>query len=174
MGIYPDRTGVLIGKKGEVKKRIEELTGTKLEVDSKNNIVTIMGDDMSSIMTAQSIIKAINYGFSPERAYKLVDQDYNLHIIDIFTYLKKHDENNLRRVMGRIIGEKGRTKKILEETTGTFISIYRNYVAVIGLFDDILIVNEAIKRLALGTPHKYVYEFLYNARSMRKMGLTPW
>ena len=76
--------------------------------------------------------------------------------------------------MGRIIGERGKTKKILEETTGADISIYRNFVAAIGLFDNILIFDEAIKKLVKGLPHKVVYEFLYNTRSMRRMGLGAW
>lgn len=174
MGIYPDRIGVIIGKNGKVKRKIEEATGVKLEVDSKNNIVTIIGNDITSMITAQNIIRAINYGFSPEKAFKLIDPDYTLHIIDIFTHLRKRDENNLKRVLGRIIGERGKTKKILEETTRTYISIYRNYIAAIGLFEDIFILDEAIKKLVKGTPHKYVYEYLYNVRSMRRTGLCPW
>ncbi len=174
IGIEPDRLGVLIGKKGEIKKKIEESTNTKLIVDSKSGIVTIEGENLTDLMTAQNIIKAINYGFSPEKAFKLLDPDYNLHIIDVYNFMKKRDENNLRRILGRIIGEKGKTRRILEETTNTYISIYRHYVAAIGLFDDILILDEAIRKLIKGLPHRVVYEYLYNARSMRKMGLRGW
>jgi ribosomal RNA assembly protein len=172
IGVYPDRLGVIIGKKGEVKKRIEEMTGVKLEVDSKSSVITIYGNDMNSLVTAQNIIRAINHGFSPDKAFKLLDPDYTLHIIDIYTYLRKRDENNLKRVLGRIIGEKGKTKRILEETTGTNISIYRHYVAAIGLFEDIITLDEAVRRLVKGVPHKYVYEYLYNMRSMRRMGFV--
>ncbi len=174
IGMEPDRIGVLIGKKGEVKRRIEEATNTKITVDSNSGIVTISGNNLSDVMTAQNIIKAINYGFTPDKAFKLLDPDYSLHIIDIYNYLKKKDENNLRRVLGRIIGEKGKTRRILEETTNTDISIYRHYVAAIGLFDDILILDEAVKKLIMGLPHRVVYEYLYNARSMRRMGLGGW
>ena len=174
IGIYPDRLGVIIGKKGNVKKRIEELTGTTIEIDGKSSAVTIIGDDLNSLLTAQNIIKAINYGFSPEKAFKLLDPDYTLHIIDVFTYMRKRSENHLKRILGRIIGERGKAKRILEETTGTDISIYRNYVAAIGLFEDILVLDEAVKKLIKGLPHKVVYEYLYNTRSMRKMGLRKW
>ncbi len=174
LGIYPDRIGVLIGRKGRVKKKLEEMTGVKINIDSESYTVTVTGDELDSILTATNIIKAVNYGFSPEKAFKLIDSDYVLHIIDIFTYLRKRNDNNLRRVMGRIIGEKGKTKKILEETTGADISIYKNFVAAIGFFDNILIFDEAVKKLVKGLPHKVVYEFLYNARSMRRMGLGAW
>ena len=174
VGVYPDRIGVIIGKKGKVKKKLEEFTGVKVSINVKSNTVTVSGDKPDSIFTTINIIKAMNYGFSPEKAFKLLDPDYILHIIDIFTYLRKRDENNLKRVMGRIIGEKGKTKKILEETTRTNISIYRNFVAVIGLFENILVLDEAIRKLIKGLPHKIVYEFLYNTRSIRKTGLGKW
>jgi ribosomal RNA assembly protein len=174
MGIYPDRLGVLIGKKGETKREIERLTNTVIEVDSESSSVTISGEDLDSLLTAQNIIKAINYGFSPQKAFKLLDPDYTLHVIDIFTYLRKRSENHLKRVIGRIIGDKGKAKRLLEETTGTNISIYRNYVAAIGLFEDILILDEAVRKLIKGLPHKIVYEYLYNSRSFRKMGLRKW
>ncbi len=174
IGIYPDRLGVIIGRNGSVKKKIEELTGVKLRIDSKNNVVTVEGEDINSVLTALNIIKAINYGFSPDKAFKLLDPDYTLHIIDIYTYLPRRNENDLKRVLGRIIGEKGKTKRIIEETTDTDISVYRNYVAVIGLFDDILTVDEAIRMLIKGAMHRTVYNFLFASRKMKKAGLVEW
>ena len=174
MGVDPDRLGVIIGKKGEVKRRIERETNVKLIIDNKSCNITIKGDNYNNILTAQNIIKAINYGFSPERAFKLLDPDYNLHIIDLYTYMERRKESDLKRILGRIIGEKGKTRLILEETTNTYISIYRHYVAAIGLFDDILVLDEAIRRLVKGQPHKIVYEYLYNQRSLRRMGVPGW
>ncbi len=168
--IDPDRLGVIIGKKGEVKKKIETLTNTKIEINEKEGVIKIIGDDMDNVLVASNIIKAINLGFSPEKAFILLDRDMNLHIIDVYTYLKKRDENNLRRVLGRIIGEKGKAKRIIEETTETYISIYRNYVAIIGSFEGIYLADEAIKMLALGKPHKVVYEHLFSVRSMGRRG----
>lgn len=168
--IDPDRLGVIIGKKGEIKKKIETLTNTKIEINEKEGVIKIVGDDMDNVLVASNIIKAINLGFSPEKAFILLDRDMNLHIIDVYTYLKKRDENNLRRVLGRIIGEKGKAKRIIEETTETNISIYRNYVAIIGTFEGIYLADEAIKMLALGKPHKVVYEYLFNSRSMGRRG----
>jgi len=164
MSLDPDRVGVLIGKGGEVKKRIEDLTGCKIGIDTKNGVITIYGDDVDSVITASNIVKAINLGFSPDKAFILLDPDMNLHIIDVYTLLKKRDENNLRRVLGRIIGEKGKAKRIIEETTGTHISIYRNYVCIIGDFEGIYMADEAVKMLAKGLSHRVVYEKLYTMR----------
>lgn len=169
VGVDPDRVGVLIGKRGEFKKWLEDRASVKIEVDSEACTVTIRGDNLSSVMAVVNVVKAINYGFSPEKASKLLEGDYVLHVIDVYAYLKKRDENNLRRVLGRIIGEKGKTRAIIEETTNTYLSIYRNYVAIIGLYEDVLIAAEAIRKLIEGVPHKYVYEELY--RSRRSWGL---
>ncbi len=163
--INPERIGVVIGKAGEVKQRIEALTHTEIEVDTKQGVIKIRGESLDGVMTASNIIKAINLGFSPEKAFLLLDRDLTLHVIDLYIYLKKKSENHLRRVMGRIIGEKGKTKRIIEETTNTHISIYRNYIAIIGSFEGIYVADEAIKLLVKGKPHKVVYEYLYNTRS---------
>lgn len=174
LAINPDRIGVLIGKGGEVRKRIEVLTGCEIEIDKKNGVIKVKGDDMNSVITASNIIKAINLGFSPDKAFMLLDQDMNLHIIDVYTLLKKRDENNLKRVLGRIIGEKGKAKRIIEETTGTTISIYRNYIGVIGDFEGVYMADEAIKMLAKGLPHRVVYEHLYNIRRLSKGRMGLW
>ncbi len=163
--INPERVGVLIGKGGEVKKRIEALTHTEIDIDTKQGVIKIRGDALDNVMTASNIIKAISLGFSPEKAFLLLDRDMNLHVIDLYTLMKKKSENHLRRIMGRIIGEKGKTKRIIEETTNTYLSIYRNYIAIIGGFEGIYIADEAIKLLVKGKPHKVVYEYLYNTRS---------
>jgi len=174
MSINPDRIGILIGKGGEVRRRIEDLTGCEIDIDEKNGVITVRGDDVDSVLTASNIVKAINLGFSPDKAFMLLDRDMNLHIIDIYTYLKKRDENNLRRVLGRIIGERGKAKRVIEETSGTYMSIYRNYIAVIGDFEGIYMVDEAVKMLAKGLPHKIVYEHLYNMRRLSKGRLNLW
>jgi len=174
MSINPDRIGILIGKGGEVRRRIENLTGCEIDIDEKNGVITIRGDDVDSVLTASNIVKAINLGFSPDKAFILLDRDMNLHIIDIYIYLKKRDENNLRRVLGRIIGERGKAKRVIEETSGTYMSIYRNYIAVIGDFEGIYMVDEAVKMLAKGLPHKIVYEHLYNMRRLSKGRLNLW
>ncbi len=167
--INPERVAVIIGKGGEVKKRIEALTRTEIDVDTKQGVIRIRGETLDDVMTASNIIKAINLGFSPEKAFALLDRDMNLHVIDLYTYMKKKSENHLKRIMGRIIGEKGKAKRIIEETTETQISIYRNFVAIIGTFEGIYLADEAIKLLIKGKPHKVVYEYLYNARSQGRI-----
>src|SRR3989338_1258210 len=50
-----DRVAILIGKEGSVKKRISDLTQTRLEIDSKEGDVTIYGEDGLRIFEAREV-----------------------------------------------------------------------------------------------------------------------
>ena len=173
INMYPDRVGVLIGKKGSIKEQIEKYTNTTIEIDSKTGQVKIKGDNVEDVMTALNIVKAINLGFSPERAFALLDTDMNLHVIDLYEYIKR-DPNDLKRVLGRIIGEKGKARRVIEETAEVYLSIYRHFVSIIGAFDNILMAKEAIKMLIEGAPHRAVYSYLFNQRRFRKTAELWW
>lgn len=172
INLYPDRVGVLIGRGGNIKEQLEKYTNTRIEVNSKTGQVNVCGENLEDVMTALNIIKAINLGFSPEKAFSLLDQDMNLHIIDLYDYVKR-GTGNLRRILGRIIGEHGKAKRVIEETAEVYLSIYRHYIAIIGTFDNILMAQEAIKMLIDGAPHKAVYSYLFNQRRYRR-GMELW
>jgi len=57
--INPERVAVIIGKGGEVKKRIEALTRTEIDVDTKQGVIRIRGESLDDVMTASNIIKAV-------------------------------------------------------------------------------------------------------------------
>ncbi len=57
------RLGVLIGKSGSTKREIEEKTGITLHIDSEEGTVAIEGEDPIAVMTATSVVQAINRGF---------------------------------------------------------------------------------------------------------------
>ena len=74
--IPKERVGVLIGKNGKEKKELEELTKSKIKVDSKEGYVEIFGKDSILLFTLKEIIRAIGRGFNPEIAMLLLKQDY--------------------------------------------------------------------------------------------------
>jgi len=57
--IPKDRVGVLIGKKGEIKRLIEKNTGTRLFVDKEGGVV-IDGEGIN-VFNANTIIKAKSF-----------------------------------------------------------------------------------------------------------------
>ncbi|MGP3667209.1 MAG: KH domain-containing protein [Candidatus Bathyarchaeota archaeon] len=173
-----ERIGVLIGKDGIIKQRIESVCKVKLNIDGETGEVCIItGDDTPDptlLFKAQNIILAIGRGFSPEKAFKLLDDNYYLHIIDLREVLGK-SKSNLTRVKGRIIGKGGKTRRIIEETAGVDVSVYGHTVAIIGVVESIEIAKEAVEKLIKGSPHKTVYRFLGRKRSeLKKSKLDLW
>jgi ribosomal RNA assembly protein len=65
--VSQDRIGVLIGKAGATKKSLEEKTGSRISVDSKEGIVVVEGEDAEGVISAVEVVRAIGRGFSPEQ-----------------------------------------------------------------------------------------------------------
>ncbi|TAL52763.1 MAG: RNA-processing protein [Nanoarchaeota archaeon] len=160
--IPKERVAVLIGKKGEVKKRIEEESGIKLEVDSKEGDVIIKGSDALQLYTVREIIRAIGRGFNPDIAFQLFKSDYVLEVISLGEVSKKKEI--VQRLKGRVIGAGGKTRRLIEELTEVNISIFGKTVCILGQNDNIYIAKTAIQNLLKGSPHSSVYRWLEKKR----------
>lgn len=176
--IPSDRIGVLIGPSGKTKRNIEESFGVDLEIDSESGSVEItlkpLNRDITDLIMVQNIVKAIGRGFNPKRAERLADEDNDMIIIDLADYAGR-SRNAMDRIKGRIIGKEGSSREMLEELTGTMISVYGDTVAVIGKVDRLNITREAILMLIKGAFHKTVWNYLYaQRRKMKKEQLEIW
>ena len=150
--IPEQRKGVLIGKEGSVKKELEGLTKTKIEV---NEDISIEGESLN-VMKAKDIIKAIGRGFPPEKAFKLLDEENQLVVISLGNETKK----TIRRMLSRVIGRRGLCKKRIEMRTKTDISIHGKTISIIGNWKDVEKAESAIEMILKGKTHSYVYKFL--------------
>ncbi|MGF3498298.1 MAG: KH domain-containing protein [Candidatus Methanosuratincola sp.] len=178
MKIPVERTGVLIGENGGTKVEVERGTGTKITVDGKSGEVVIEAEagkgDPSGILKARDIITAIGRGFSPQRAFRLFTDGQMIEILDLKEALGD-SRNQLLRVKGRIIGEKGKTRRIIEKLTGTAVSVYGHTVSIIGEYDEVLVAKEAIAMLVKGAMHGAVYKYLNSAHlELKKKRLSLW
>ncbi len=158
-----DRLGAVIGKKGEVKKYLVEKLGVRITVDSENSMVIVEpeapGVPPVNMLKAAEIVKAIAYGFPAEKAYRLLDEDQILVVVDL-KQLVGDSPNHLRRVKARIIGEKGRARRTIEEVTGTEIHVGDHYVVIIGDYERAMAAKKAVEMLAEGRMHSTVYKYL--------------
>lgn len=159
--IPDDRVAILIGTHGSVRKRIEKETNTKITIEEGN--VSIEGEGIE-LLTARDIALAIGRGFSPEIAFRLLDEENVLEIVPLTEYLKSDRE--LARKKGRIIGRKGKTRAFIEGITHTNISVYGKSIAIIGGYDNVQIAKDAIIKLIKGARHSSVYSFLEKSSSM--------
>ncbi len=170
--ISPDRVGALIGKNGATKRFIEEQTETMIGVDSKEGLVTVQGENIEGLIAAVEVAKAIGRGFSPERAFQLLDEDMMLEVIDLSNAADSPEQ--LERVRGRVIGRAGRSREQIEDMTGTQISIYGKTVSIIGMPDQIRIARTAIEMLLSGVPHETVFSFLDKKRREAKQEMLEY
>jgi len=84
--IPEDRIGVLIGKSGKIKSKIEETCSVKLDIDSKNGEVQVLSkivDEQFQTFKALEIVTAIGRGFSPQKAMRLLKGENTLHVINL-------------------------------------------------------------------------------------------
>ncbi|MDR2624670.1 MAG: KH domain-containing protein [Methanobrevibacter sp.] len=166
------RIGALIGSNGEIKKKIENLTQTVLDVDSNEGTVTISPredmEDPLGVWKTNNIVKAIGRGFSPEVAFSLNEDDVYLEVIKLTSYLGK-SKKALARYKGRIIGRDGKTRDIIIEMAEVSLAVFGKTVSIIGTIDGILMAKEAIEMILHGSRHKSVYSFLEHKHQDRKI-----
>ncbi|MFN3268789.1 MAG: KH domain-containing protein [Zestosphaera sp.] len=178
LNVRPERLGVLIGEGGKTLKDLENRTKTIVSVDSVNSSVLIEPatpeTPIDGILRASDFIRAIDAGFSPEKAYRLLDEDAVLLIINLKEVVGS-SQNHLYRVKARIIGEEGRVKSNIEQLTGTYISVYEDLVAVIGDYEGAYLAREALEMLIQGREHSTVYRFLNKkSRELKRRRLTEY
>ena len=168
--ISAERIGVLIGPDGLTKERLQEATGTRIAVDSTTGEVTIDeagATDPVLALKARDIVQAMARGFSEERAFRLLDEEAYLEVLDIKDFA--HSRNRIAQVRARLIGTRGKTRRIIEELTGVEVSVFGHTIALIGGPFEMAIAREAVTMLLRGSEHKTVYRFLERKRADIKM-----
>lgn len=170
-----ERIGAAIGPGGEVKQDIERRTGTKLTLDSETGEVQInpIGENPLGALKAREVLLAIARGFSSDRAFRLFEEDQFLEVLDIREFVGDSDRA-LVRLKGRVIGEKGKTRQILEDTTRAHVSIYGKTVSLIGTAEQLAVAREALGMLLGGAKHSSVYRFLERKRREAKSRIKPY
>ncbi|WP_152042940.1 KH domain-containing protein [Salinigranum salinum] len=155
-----DRIGVLIGEGGETMREIERRAEVRLDIDSESGSVAVdtVGDPVTGLV-APDIVRAVGRGFTPETALSLLDDDLRMfELIDLADQTR--NKNDLQRQKGRLIGENGRTRELMEELTGAEVVIYGSTLGIIGQPEEVEAVRRATKMILDGAPHGAVYSFL--------------
>jgi ribosomal RNA assembly protein len=149
--IPKDRIAVLIGVKGSEKRELEEWSSAKIHVDSNEGDVVIFGKDALKLYELREIIQAIARGFSPETASLLLKPDYMLEIINLKDY-----------------GLDKPNRRVIEEITGTQLSVYGKTIGIIGECTGVTNAKRAIELLVKGSMHATVYKWLEDQRRKAK------
>ncbi len=166
-----ERLGVVIGREGETKVKIEQAFKARLLVQSQSGVVEIVpwedSDDPTSILRARDVVLAIGRGFSPQRALQLVDDDILLDIIDLRETFGKN-ERDIARLKGRVIGREGKIRRLIEEMTNAKVSVFGHTISMLGEYETVTAAREAIELLLKGKQHSTVYKLLRKIKSESK------
>ncbi len=173
MKIGKDRIAVIIGKNGETKREIEESLGVKINLDSESGdceVRPVIGHpkyNPLNIFTAQKMINAINRGFNPIKAMKLLDETYDIEVFNLYSILGK-SEKKIKRIKGRIIGRNGEMRKAIERFAESHVSVYGKTVSIISDYENLQIARKAVSMILGGMPHHSVLKFLENKYNDKK------
>ena len=162
-----DRVGAIIGPKGSTKRMIQKISGIKIDIDTEEGEVLIHDEaelaDPLMALNIMDVIKAIGRGFSPEKAFRLFEDDEYLEIVDLKEFVGGRN-NQLTRIRGRLIGQNGKTRRIIEDLTGVDMVIYGNTVGLIGSSVSLPVAKHAIELILNGSEHATVYHYLESQR----------
>ena len=164
--IPSDRVGTLVGKNGETKRLIEKMSGIKLDISKEGDVIyneEAKGVDPLKALMLMDVIKAVGRGFNPDRAVRLFEDDEYFESFDLKD-VAGDKPNQLGRVRGRLIGSGGRTRRIIEELTGCYMSVYGNTVSLIGNSVSLPVAKHAVELILNGSEHATVYRYLESQR----------
>lgn len=158
--IPEERISVLIGGNGRTKKLIEKTCGVAITIHEED--VVIESENKANEYFAKDVVKAIGRGFSPRDSIRIFTDDCHLFIFDLKEYAKSR--NSIHRIKGRVIGENGKIKKIIETSTDSKLSIYGNTISVLAKLDSIEYAKKAVEKIILGAKHTSVLGYLSRAK----------
>ena len=144
-----------------------------IKIDSKTGFVQIKPNkehpnyEPFNKLIVNRIIKAISRGFNPNKALRLIDENYQLQVINLVKILGKSDKK-LKRIKGRLIGRDGEMRSAIEQFAECFVSIYGKTISIIADYENMSIARKAINMLIEGTPHHVVLKFLEKKYNERK------
>jgi len=174
--VDPERLGIVVGRDGLNKRKVEETFNVKLHVDSEKGLVFVEpgeGASMYNVFRARKAVEALALGFPLEDVLLLADDLYDFEVIDLSEAAR--NQSDLSRIKSRIIGAEGKFKKTLEEVVGVKVVVGDKVVGLIGDFEQLRLAKEAISRLVRGQSHQTVVKFLERERyGLKRRRVDLW
>jgi ribosomal RNA assembly protein len=152
----PEERLKILKREKKFEEQLERFTESKIEI---NEEVAIECEDPIKVWRIKQVIQAFGRGFDFDTAMNLLDEEYYLEMIEIKDYTGK-SRSRMMSLKGRVIGTKGKTKKLIENYTGTKLAIYGKTISILGKWDRVMIAKKAIDMLLSGRLHTTVYRFL--------------
>ena len=166
-----NRIAVLIGKGGQTRKMLEEISGAELDIDSQTGeVMAEWKEEPDPVvrMKMPDVVLAIGRGLAPSRAIQLIQDDVFLRMYDIREWVGRQP-NQTRRMRSRLIGRNGRIRSLIEEISNCEMAIHGSTVLVIGDRDGITLAGPAIEGILRGSEHSTILHGLEQDRKRMRM-----
>ena len=168
-----ERVHAIRGDADSSLEMLERKLKCEIEVSDEGE-VELNGEPIDEFF-GKSVIRAIGRGFEPHIAIKLLKDDYGFHLIDLRDYASKPDA--MTRIKGRVIGEEGKARKIIEQEGECNLAIWGHTVGIIAPLETLDISTSAVFKLIEGQPHQVVFQYLEKNRRRREQdekGMGMW
>ena len=152
ISVPEERIGFIIGKHGRVKKQIEKTGNVTLKIEDLRIIISGKSLD---VLKAYDVVRAMVLGFPKKEAFELFSNNMQLIVYELKEVIP---DSQMKRVCGRIIGEKGKSKLKLQEMLNVNLLIKRERIGAIGKPMKLQILKEALDKLIRGASHASVYK----------------
>ncbi|MGQ9479120.1 MAG: KH domain-containing protein [Thermoproteota archaeon] len=166
-----ERIGVLIGKNGKVKKRIEEELNVKIHIQSEGVVkAEYNAEQPDTYFKLKMITEAISSGFSGEDALRLLDDRVVFKKIDLRDFAEE-SSSRMKTMKGRIIGRSGKVWKKIEKLADVRLALYKYTVGIIGEEENCEAAYRAILKILEGAQFSTTFRYLENRRRALEKGI---
>ncbi|HLI46387.1 MAG TPA: KH domain-containing protein [Geobacterales bacterium] len=156
-----------IKKNPSLLEEIDRYSASVLNIDEDAGSVIIKGkDNMSDVLKARDFVIALDNCVSDDIALEILRKDLQLYLIDLKDFFSKED---VKRVMSRIIGEGGKIKARISESTGSHIFITDSKILLIGNYDEIEYARQAIQIIVDGSPFSRLFKYLEKVKREKQL-----
>jgi ribosomal RNA assembly protein len=174
LDVPQERIGVLIGRNGEIKKRIEENIGAKIYIQSDGLVkVEYDAENPETYFKLRRISDAISCGFSGEDALKLLNDDVVLRKIDLRDFAGE-SSSRIKILKGRIIGSNGKVWRKIEKLADVKLAVYKYNVGIIGSEENCEIAFRTVLKILEGSQFSTVFRYLENQRKALEKGIWTY
>lgn len=133
---------------------------TRIEVE-EDGTVRVDGDAIEE-QRVLLMVKALGRGFEKDEALLLLNDDYDLRVINLKDYFGS--KSHFQRIKARVIGRRGSIKKSIEGATLSRISISGNHISIIAPYYSLPCAEEAVSMLIKGSKHSTLANYLARKR----------
>ncbi len=137
------------------KKFLAKIAELGVDVKLEGNNVNLASENAMNIALVKNAVTAFNRGFDPRTSLLLLDDEYDLTVINVGDYA--NSQKRQIELLGRVIGSRGMIKKRLSMATSCHIKISGKTISIIGAYENIGLAISAVEMLLNGAKHDSVF-----------------